>query len=330
MSAVGRRREPVRRWSRGKRCVALPSGLGRRYPGSWRLLTTRPPLSYPNLMGAQVSRGIDDVRKRFDEVLAYLGSDTCSNWQHFKDLLLVLTQKEIKVRYKSSWLGYAWSVANPLTFALVYSIAFGVFIRVNIAHYPLFLIAGMFPWQWLSNSISASPTIFLSNASLLKKVRFGRNILVAATVLNDGVHFVLSIPVIIGFLLLYRLAPSWPWLVGIPLLVLAQFMIVYGVSLAIASLNLFFRDLERLSALVVTVLFFFTPIVYSDSMIPDQYRPLMYANPVAPLILSWRQLFLSGSVNWPLMGIVYTYALVSLGLGSLVYQKLSWKFAEVV
>ncbi len=250
--------------------------------------------------------------------------------EYIKDLVLVLTQKEIKLRYKSTWLGYAWSLANPLAFALIYFIAFGIFMRVQIPDYPVFLIAGLFPWQWLSNSMNTAPTIFLGNSTLLRKVRFPRNLLLVSMVLNDGVHFVLSIPVILGVLLASHRSPTWSWLVGIPVLVLAQFMLVYGLALAIASLNLFFRDLERITILLVTFLFFLTPIVYSESMIPAQYRALVYFNPVAPLFLSWQQLFLSGSLNWPFIAAGYLSALLSVGLGSWVYQKLSWKFAEVV
>jgi lipopolysaccharide transport system permease protein len=256
--------------------------------------------------------------------------DWYSRGQYFYDLIVVLTQKEIKIRYKSTWLGYLWSVANPLAFALLYFVAFRVFMRVEIPNYPLFLVAGLFPWQWLANSINLSPIIFLQNATLLKKMSFPRNILVATTVLNDAVHFVLSIPVVLVFLLFYGFIPSWKWFIGIPVLVLAQFMLVYGLSLGIASLNLFFRDLERLTVLLVTFLFFLTPIVYSASMIPAEYQRLIYLNPVVPLFVSWRELFLSGRLDWRLIVAAYVYAGMAFGLGSLVYRKLSWKFAEVV
>jgi lipopolysaccharide transport system permease protein len=258
------------------------------------------------------------------------GMDWFSRAQYLYDLVIVLTQKEIKIRYKSTWLGYLWSVANPLAFALLYFTAFRVFMRVQIPDYPLFLVAGLFPWQWLANSTTLSPTIFLQNATLLKKVRFPRNILVMTTVLNDAVHFVLSLPVVLVFMLFHGSTPSWSWFIGIPVLVLAQFMLVYGLSLGIASLNLFFRDLERLTALLVTFLFFLTPIVYSASMIPAEYQRLIYLNPVVPLFVSWRELFLSGRVCWPLIAAAYAYAVMAFVLGSFVYRKLSWKFAEVV
>jgi lipopolysaccharide transport system permease protein len=246
------------------------------------------------------------------------------------DLVLVLTQKEIKLRYKSSWLGYAWSIANPLAFAVLYFIAFRTIMRIDVPHYSLFLITGLFPWQWITNSLGSAPAIFLGNSSLIKRVRFPRSVLVASTVLNDGIHFLVSIPVILLFMLIYGLVPSWSLVIGIPLLALAQGAMVYGLALAIASLNLFFRDLERLTGLMLTFLFFLTPIVYSESMIPARYQSILYLNPVAPLILSWRRLFASGNLEWAAVTAAYIYAMIALALGSLIYMKLSWKFAEVV
>jgi lipopolysaccharide transport system permease protein len=250
--------------------------------------------------------------------------------EYLKDLLVVLTQKEVKLRYKNSWLGYLWSVANPLAFAALYFVAFRVYMRVDIPQYPLFLIAGLFPWQWITNAMSAAPNLFLTNTSLIKKVRFPRNILVGSAVLNDGIHFLCSIPVLVGFLLVYGSHPSWSWLIGIPILALGQLLLLYGLAVTIASLNLFFRDLERLTTLVVTFLFFLTPIVYSESMIPPQYRALLYLNPAAPFILSWRDLFLLGRLDWPIIAVGYLYATVAFGVGSLIYAKLSRKFAEVI
>jgi lipopolysaccharide transport system permease protein len=255
---------------------------------------------------------------------------TARDREYLKDLIVVLTQKEIKLRYKNSWLGYVWSVANPLAFAILYFVAFRVFMRVDIPQYPLFLIAGLFPWQWVANSVNAAPSLFLGNAPLLKKVRFPRTVLVTSFVLNDGIHFLCSIPVLVVFLYWYGSRPSWSWLLGIPLLALGQFVLVYGLVIAIASMNLFFRDLERLTTLVVTFLFFLTPIVYSESMIPARYRPLAYLNPAAPLVLGWRELFLAGDLNWPNIAIGYVYAMAAFGIGTAIYGKLSWKFAEVV
>jgi lipopolysaccharide transport system permease protein len=255
---------------------------------------------------------------------------TAASWS--TDLLLTLIQKEMKVRYKSSWLGYVWSVANPLAFAFVYYIAFGVFMRIEVPghSYALFLVAGTFPWQWLANSVNAGPMTFVANASLIKKVRFPRNALVASTVLNDGLHFLISIPVIALFLFAHGLAPAWSWMIGIPLLAGAQFLLAYGMALTVASLNLFFRDLERLTAIAMTFLFFFTPIVYPASAVPAPYEAVLRLNPVAPVIRAWQDLFLAGALDPLLLAAAYAYGLLFLLIGWLVYRWLSPGFAELV
>ncbi len=248
------------------------------------------------------------------------------------DLILVLVQKEMKVRYKNSWLGYAWSVANPLVFTAVYSIALGIFLRLQIPDYPypLFLIAGQFPWQWLSTSVGAAPMMFINNASLIKKVRFPRNILVASGVLSDAIHFLLTIPVITLAVLWYGFTPSWVWVPGIPLLAVAQFLTVYGVALAVASVNVYFRDLERITAIFLQVLFFLTPIVYPVASIPPQYQVWIRLNPIAPLISAWHGLFLDGTLNGSLVLGAYAYGLACLAVGSVLYHALSPRFAELV
>jgi homopolymeric O-antigen transport system permease protein len=251
---------------------------------------------------------------------------------YISDLILVLVQKDMKVRYKSSWLGYAWSVANPLLFTVVYYVALGVFLRFEIPGYPypLFLIAGQFPWQWLASSIGGGPMTFISNASLIKKVRFPRNVLIVSSVLSDAIHFLLTVPVTVVVLLWYGRTPSWMWVPGIPLLVFAQFLTLYGVALAVASINVFFRDLERLVALFLQLLFFLTPVIYSVSIVPLQYHLWIKLNPVAPLIRAWQKLLLDGYLDPLLVGAAYLSGLICLAIGVLVYRALSPRFAELV
>lgn len=169
-----------------------------------------------------------------------MGATMNRRLQYYIDLLLVLTQKDLKVRYKSSILGYLWSVGHPLAFALVFFVAFKVVVKIPIEDYALFLITGLFPWQWFANSVNASPMILLGNASIIKKVNFPRYFIILTQVIQDMIHFLLAIPVIIIFLFLYHKTPHISWLYGIPLLLTAQFFIIYGICLIIASTNLFF------------------------------------------------------------------------------------------
>lgn len=250
--------------------------------------------------------------------------------QHWLDILFVLTQKEIKIRYKNSILGYLWSIAHPLAFALVFFIAFKVVMRINIENYTLFLIAGLFPWQWFSNSVNNSPLLFWANSSLIKKLNFPRNIISISLVLQDMIHFLLSIPVIIIFLFIYGKYPTMNWFIGITSLLIIQLILTYGLSVFIASVNLFFRDLERLIGIFMTFLFYFTPIIYSEQMIPKNYQNFIILNPLCPLIISWRNLFLNGSIESRLIFMSLVYSLIFFIIGHIVYKKLSWKFAEIV
>lgn len=252
------------------------------------------------------------------------------NFQQYLDLIIVLTQKEIKVRYKNSILGYLWSICHPLAFAFVFFVAFKVVMRIQMEDYALFLIAGLFPWQWFANSVNASPMIFLSNSSIIKKVNFPRNIIPLTMVLQDMIHFLLAIPVIVLFMFIYHKSLSLSWLYGIPLLLILQFPMTYGVCLVISSINLFFRDLERMITLLIMLLFYFTPVIYSEAMIPKGYKHFIVLNPLAPLIISWRNLFLYGQLDWIQLIICAGYSIFTLLIGYLVYKKLSWRFAEVL
>ncbi len=250
--------------------------------------------------------------------------------QRFIDLVVVLTQKELKVKYKSSLLGYLWSVAHPLAFAFVFFIAFKVVMKIQMENYALFLICGLFPWQWFANSVNVAPSMFLFSASLIKKVNFPRNIIPFTAVLQDMIHFVLSIPVIIVFMFIYHTPLSFSWLYGIPLLLIIQFALAYGVSLVVASLNLFFRDLERLISIATTLLFYFTPIIYAENMVPDKYKILLKLNPLSPLMISWRDLFLHGTLDISSLAISALYGCIAVVIGHAVYKKLSWRFAEIL
>jgi len=253
-----------------------------------------------------------------------------SRIRHYIDLITVLTQKEMKVRYKSSFLGYVWSILNPLAFAFIFFVIFKVVMRIQMENYTLFLITGLFPWQWFSNSVNLSPGVFLGNASIIKKVNFPRNVTLLAVVLQDMIHFILAIPVIVFFMFVYGKQPSFSWFYGIPFLLGVQLFMTYGITLAVSSINLFFRDLERLTTIFTMFLFYATPILYPVTMIPAKYRSVIDINPLAPLMISWRNLFMEGTLKVELLATSLAYGITAYMVGYFIYKKLCWKFAEVL
>jgi len=253
---------------------------------------------------------------------------------YYRDLICVLLSKELKLRYHNTAFGYFWSVLNPLAFGAVYFLVFKLVMRFDMRDYALFLIAGLFPWQWFANSTTSSNWYFLDNRSLIKKIRFPRHFLVAAGVLNDTVQFVISIPVIVGFMLYFHVYPSPTWIVLLPLLLVVQFLFTMGVALTLASCNLFFRDLERMTLIFVTLGSFLTPVLWPISRIPERFQWAApwaaYANPMAPIIICWREMFLQGTAPPAELAAACAWAAVAFAVGWRVYRSLQWRFAEIV
>jgi lipopolysaccharide transport system permease protein len=246
------------------------------------------------------------------------------------ELLLELTKKEIKIRYKNAFLGYLWSLASPLASALVYYFVFKMVMSSRIDNFSLFLISGLFPWQWFANSVILSASVFISNRSLIQKTTLPRTILLLASILNGAVHFLLSVPVIGLFLLMAGKRPCLIWLVGLPALLIPQFLIIFGLSLLVSSINVFFRDLQHLVGVLMNFLFFFTPIVYSETMIPKSIQPFVFLNPMMPIVVAYRNLFLNGTFSVVPWFVSLVTGLLLVAVGYSVYSRLKWKFAELL
>ena len=209
-------------------------------------------------------------------------------------------------------------------------LVFKLVMKVKVENYPIFLLAGLFPWQWIANSVGVAPNSFIGNASLIKKLNFPRNMLCLVVVLQDLIHFVAAIPVIIGLMFFYGLYPGPEWLLGIPVLCVAQILFTYSLNLLFATINLFFRDMEKLLMMLMTFLFFLTPVVYKAEMVPEKYQAFLYLNPAAGLIISWRELFLNSAITWDFWLSSLGWGIVLFTISSLLYDKLKWRFAEII
>ena len=205
------------------------------------------------------------------------------------------------------------------------------FIRIDVEDYHLVLLAGLFPWTWFQTSLVTSVSSFAANGALIKKVYFPRFVLPLATVMNNGVQYALSVPVLLLLLIIEGYTPSWTWIVGIPYLLAVQAVLIMGIVLFIASLDVYFRDLEHLTDVFVGLIWFYlTPVIYPLEIVPDRYQNWLLVNPMTSLVEGWRDLFLRNQIPglelWPAM----VFAAAIAAIGSFSFRKLEGGFADAL
>lgn len=254
------------------------------------------------------------------------------NWMKYKDLFWQLTYKEIKARYKQSLLGYAWAIIVPLLNLVVLSIIFSYVFKVPTGNipYPIFLFVALVPWIFFSNSISVATSSISGNGSLITKVKLPRGILPIAAISSKLIDFLLTAFVLIIFLIAYKIQFQI-YLLFLPLIFIIQLSLILGVSLILSATNVFFRDIENILGVFLTIWMYLTPIFYSTELIPDNLKTLFYLNPMTGIISSYRNVILYSS---PPSTVEITYsALISLFifiLGYKYFQNRSKYFADVI
>jgi len=249
------------------------------------------------------------------------------------ELLLLLTARDVKLRYEGTVLGLLWTLAKPLLQALVFTFALSTVLRIKVGYdvpYVLFLLAALFPWTWFQSSIQFSAASFSNNAALLKKVYFPRFVLPLSAITSQLMHFVLSIPILVLLLVIAGYHPGPEWLLGVPLLTAIQLLMLAGAVLLVASFNVFVRDLEHLVEVLMMLWFYLTPILYPLSMLRERVGPVIYLNPMASLIQAWRDLFLydqlPGVEIWPAL----VFTALALVAGSITFKTLEGHFEAVL
>lgn len=247
-------------------------------------------------------------------------------------LLKKLTLREIKSRYKQSFFGFLWVVLNPFFQMLIMSFVFSNILKFeNLGvPYPIYLYAGLLPWTFFSTSLSSSMDALTSNASLIKKIYFPREIFVLSNLFAKAFDFFLSAGVFL-ILMIYFKVPFTPYMLLFFPIFAVQFIFTYSISLLLASLNLFYRDVQYLFGLVLTLWFYLTPVIYPMELFPEKYRFIFKLNPMSVFINAYRQVLLGGGYpNWNSLGIAVLISAVMLFISCKIFKKLEKSFADVV
>ncbi|MFH1244017.1 MAG: ABC transporter permease [bacterium] len=251
---------------------------------------------------------------------------------HYVELTRELTAREIKARYKQSILGYAWVILNPLFQMLVMAFVFSHIVRFPTVGtpYTVFLYAGLLPWTLFANSLVGATNSLVSSANLIKKIYFPREIFVISIVLSKIVDFLLASTVFVIFLIIAHSALTINLLWVIPIFIIQQ-IFTYGLCLILAAINLFYRDIQYVLSLILTIGMYLTPVIYPTEIFPDQYRWIFQLNPMAVIINAYRESILSGGIpNLVSLGIALLVSSLITFVGYRLFKRLEGVFADVV
>lgn len=248
----------------------------------------------------------------------------------YREMLRNMVRKDLRTRYKGSFLGFLWTFINPLLQLLVYTAIFSTIMRINIDKFSMFLFVALLPWIFFSTSIQASTSIIISNKELVKKIYFPRVVLPISVVVSNLMNLIFGFAIVFPALIITGIGITSA-IIYLPLAILVAFVMTLAISLLLAGLNVYFRDLEHIVSIAIMAWFYFTPIVYPIEMIPEKFVRLFSLNPVTPIVLAFRDILYYGKApNFAMLGVSLLTGLLMLIFGYIVFQLLQRNFAEEI
>jgi lipopolysaccharide transport system permease protein len=249
----------------------------------------------------------------------------------YRELLYVLTARDVKVRYKQTVLGIAWALLQPLANMLLFTLIFGRLAKLpsDGFPYPIFVFAGLLPWTFFANSISSSAESIVGASTLITKVYFPRIIIPLAAVCTALVDFVIAFFILLILMLFYGVGWSFNLLLA-PVLMMALGFTALGIGTMLAALNVSYRDFRYLVPFGIQFWMFASPIVYPSSMIPEKWQWLYHINPVAGIVGGFRSVFLGSPLDWSALGTSMLASIVIFLLGVMMFERAERRFADVI
>jgi len=250
----------------------------------------------------------------------------------YRDLLLSLAIRDIKVRYRQTLLGFAWAVAQPLAYMLIFTLVFSKFGQVSSdgTPYPLFSYTGLVPWTFFATALGLAVNSIAANMSLVKKIYFPREVFPIGAILGCFVDFLVASLLVVGLMVFYHV-PVNSQLVWLPWLIMLEIGFLIAASLLVSALNVFYRDIKYIVPLVVQLLFFASPLFYSVSQVPVSIRPWYMLNPMAVVIDGFRKAILHGQgPDLVLVGAGLGVAVVCFAAAYKYFKACEASFADLI
>ena len=249
-------------------------------------------------------------------------------WLQTRDLLRELIARDIKLRYRGSVLGILWTLLNPLAELLVLMFVFSTVLRIDIPNYAAYMFTGLIAYGWFQTSLNFATGAIVSNRELVRRPGVPSAILPIVTVASNLVHFVLSLPILIG-LLIWSDVPIRAVALTLPVLIAVEFILILGFAYPVAIVNVWFRDTQHVLRIALQLLFYLTPVFYLASSVPEQLRWIARINPMAHMVEAYRSVLMYGTL--PPASSMAFLAVVSLAVlaGGLVwFRHASHRFAD--
>jgi lipopolysaccharide transport system permease protein len=249
----------------------------------------------------------------------------------YRELLFFLTWRDVKVRYKQTALGAAWAILQPLFMMIIFTIFFGRLAAVDSAGipYPLFALAGLVPWTFFANSITASGNSLVGSANLITKVYFPRLIVPAAAMLAGLVDFVLAFLLLCGLMLYYQVSLT-AQVLFLPVLILLTALFGLGVGTWMAALNVKYRDVRFALPFVIQLWLFVSSVILPSSSVPQKWRWILMFNPMSGIIEGYRSALFGLPFDWPAIGMAAVLTVLVLLYSFYSFGRVERSFADII
>jgi lipopolysaccharide transport system permease protein len=254
-------------------------------------------------------------------------------WRH-RELFQVLAWRDVSVRYKQTIIGVAWALIRPFLAMVVFTIIFGSIAKLpsdGAAPYALMVFAGMLPWTFFSTAVNGAANSIVGNSGLISKVYFPRLIVPAAAVAAAFVDLLVSLVILLGLLIWFRFVPGWQFLL-LPIFAAIAFLVSLGPGLAIASLNVKYRDFSQVVPFLVQFGLYVSPVGFSSGVIPEKWRLIYSINPMVGVIDGFRWSILGNGSELYLPGLYLSVGVtaVLLWFGIHQFRKTENSFADLI
>jgi lipopolysaccharide transport system permease protein len=251
----------------------------------------------------------------------------------YRELFFFLAWRDILVRYKQTVIGLAWALLRPFLTMLVFTLVFSKLAKLPSegVPYPILVFAALLPWQFFSNAFSGAADSLISNAGMISKVYFPRLVIPASAVIVSFVDFLISGIILVGLMFWYEFIPDWR-IFTLPLFIFVAFAAAMGAGLWVAALNVKYRDFRYIVPFVVQFGLYVSPVGFSSTIVPEQWRLLYSLNPMVGVIDGFRWAILGGNTPFYWPGFLLSVGLVTLLLitGIFYFRKTERGFADLI